>query len=161
MLFLDREPHVLQHGERIGERDRAPDLEELEAQQLLPGFERTVEAHLDAAVVFDAFHLLDVEHRDPRGVGLAVVGAEGFAVAPEQAGAVLLAEVVEQGVVEIVGPRPAHRAHPLLQLGDVVARGVLRIDPDDDVEPGQHRLRQVYGQLECPRRRRSARGSPG
>ena len=147
MLVLDLQTHVLQHRERVGEHHRAaPDLEELEAQPPLRRFERAVEAHLDA-VLPDALHLLHVEHRDPRGVGLAVVGAEGLAVAPEQARAVLLAEGLEQRVVQIVGPGAAHREEAALQVRDVVARGPLRIDVDDEVEPGQHRLRQPHREL--------------
>ena len=86
-------------------------------------------------------------HRDARGVGLAVVGAECVAVALEQARAVLLAERLEQGVVQIVGPGAAHRPQPSLELRDVVDRGALRIDPDDEVEPGQHRLGQAHREL--------------
>ena len=147
LLVLDLEAHVLQHRQRIGEHDRpAPELEELEAQPPLLRFERPIEAHLDAAF-FDALHLLHVEDRDPRRVGLAVVGAERVAVALEQPRAALLAEVLEQRVVQIVGPGAAHRVHPALELREVVARRSLRVDLDDEIQPGQHRLRQAYREL--------------
>ena len=134
-------------GQRIGERDRAAsELEQLEAQPPLLRLQGTVEAHLDA-VLRDALHLLHVEHRDPRGVVLAVVRPERVAVALEQARAELLAEGFEQGVVQIVGPGAAHRPQPPLQLLDVVARGSLRIHADDEIEPGQHRLGQAHREL--------------
>ena len=147
MLVLDLQTHVLQHRERVGEHHRAaPDLEELEAQPPLSRLEGAVEAHLDA-VLLDALHLLHVEHRDPRGVVLSVVGTERVAVAPEQARAALLAEGLEQGVVQVVGPGAAHHVQAALQVRDVVARSALRIDVDDEVEPGQHRLREQHREL--------------
>ena len=105
----------------------ASGLEELEAQPPLLRLQRAVEAHLDA-VLSDALHLLHVEHRHPGGVALAVVGAERVAVALEEPRAVLLAEGLQQGVVQVVGPGAAHRLQAALQVPDVVARRALRVD---------------------------------
>ena len=147
VLVLDLEAHILQHRERVGQRDRpAAELEELEAQPPLPGFERAVEAHLDA-VFLDALHLLDVEHGDPRGIGLPVVGAEGVAIAPEQARTLLLAETVEQRIVQLVGPGAADDMQPLFEVRPVVLRRRSGIGAHDEKEPGQHRFRQAHREL--------------
>ena len=147
MLVLDLEAHVLQHRERVGEHHgTAPGLEELEAQPPLRRLQRAVEAHLDAAFL-DPLHLLHVEHRHPGGVALAVVRAERVAVAPEQAGALLLAEGLQQGVAKIVGPGAAHRLQAALQVLDVVARRALRVDVDDEPDPGQDRFREKHREL--------------
>ena len=147
MLVLDLEAHILQHRQRIGQRDRLPaELEELEVQPPFVRLERAVEAHLDA-VLPDALHLLDIEHRDPCGIGLAVVRAESLAVAAEQARALLLAETVEQGIVQIVRPGAAHDPEPPFQVRKVVLRRMPGIDAHDEKEPGQHRLRQAHREL--------------
>ena len=147
MFVLDLEAHILQHRQRVGERDRpAPELEQLEAQPPFPGFERPVKAHLDA-VLPDALHLLDIEHRDAGGIDLAIVRAEGLPVAPEQAGAGLLAEAVEQGVAQIVRPCAADGPEPPFEVRQVVLRPVPGLDAHDEKQPRQHRFRQAHGEL--------------
>ena len=147
MLVLDLEAHVFQHRQRVGERGGPlPELEQLEAQPPFLGLERAVEAHLDA-VLPDALHLLDIEHGDPGGIGLAVVRAEGLSIAPEQARARFLAETVEERVVQIVGPGAADHAQPPFEVGKVVLRRMPGIDAHDEEQPRQHRFRQPHREL--------------
>ena len=49
--------------------------------------------------------------------------------------------------MQVVGPGAAHRLQAALQVLDVVARRALRVDVDDEVEPGQHRLGEKHREL--------------
>jgi hypothetical protein len=66
----------------------------------------------------------------------------------EQFGAPLLSEVLDQGVVEAVGPRAGGIGEALLDLVGVVVRVLTRLHVDDEVEARQHGLREADVELD-------------
>jgi hypothetical protein len=142
-------PHaqVLEQGQDVGHEQRRPRPVELEPGGPRPALQRLDQVDGDV-VVAQALEPVDVVHRHlGRHVGL-VAGPEGVAVAAEQGQAPLLAVLVDQVVVQVVGPAAHHPGQSLLQVAgpgrparQVGVGHVERVDVDDEVQPGQHRLR--------------------
>ena len=96
--------HVLQQRQNLRERDLITELEQLEPEEVLGLFDGVVEAHLQVVLGFQGLHPLDVRDGRAWQESCAVAGGEGVAVFAEQLGSLLLAELFDQGVVEVVRP---------------------------------------------------------
>jgi hypothetical protein len=82
----------------------------------------------------------DVRERRARYPVGAVGGRKGVAVALEQVLATRLAELVEQGLLEVVGPRARGRHEHDLDLAGVEVGGGARLHVGHEVEPHEHGL---------------------
>ena len=91
-------------GQHLGQGDRAAEAEHLEAALVRPGAQRGVEVQRHGAVLAEALDLADVGDRRARRELLLVALGERLGVAPLQDRGALLAALVDQGVVEVVGP---------------------------------------------------------
>ena len=149
---LDNQPHVLEHGEGIGKRDRLLRAEELEMEHVGSRLERTVEAHRDGvAGTAQALHAVDVVDRHPGVVARLVVGGECLSVAPEACHALLFPAVVEQLVVKVVAPVPGVGAEARLQLGDIHRHRPGRRHPEHEVEAREHGFRELHREVDVDR----------
>ncbi len=132
-VFQDRQ-HVRQCQRRIG-------VVELAVQRALTELrQRLVEAHGQRLGLGQVEHMLHVDHRRMRGEALAVAGREAFREVGEDVGAVGFAEVFHHQRREVVLPRTAGLDHFVLQLLRIDLDAVLRVDPQDQLHAGQHRL---------------------
>ena len=142
-LVVDLHAHVLEEREDVGEQDRLPRAEQLEDEEVVLGLERAVERELEVALRVELLHPLDVEDSRRRREVVAVGGREGVAVRREQLGALLLAELVDQGVLEVVRPGARRLDQALLDLAHVEVRQRPRLGVDDVVEARQDGLGQA------------------
>ena len=69
-------PHPLEHRQAVGQRHRSAQAEQLEAQRVGRGLERTIERHAERLGVGQLVHHFDVGHRGTRREILAVAGRE-------------------------------------------------------------------------------------
>src|SRR6266545_515323 len=117
----------------------------------MPGgrLEWEVEAHVQAAVRVETLDPLDVGDRHARGEIVAIGRRESVAVPPVQARSALLAELLDQRVMEVVGPRARGLGEPCLDRGDVEVAGGSRVCVDYDVESRQHGLRDVRAEVDA------------
>ena len=141
-LVDDPHAHVLQQGQHGGQGERPPGGEQLEAQQPVR-LQGLGQAQRDVGEVLGArLHVGDVGHCGPGREVVAVGGREGASVAAQEAEAPLLAIALEEGLGEVVGPRPGGLGDAGLDDLEVGGGGGAggRVGVDDEVQPGQHRL---------------------
>ncbi len=142
-LVADLDAHVLEHRQHVGEEERLPGPEQLEGKVVQGRLERNVEAHADVAVGVEPLDPVDVEHRLAGREVLPVGAGERVAVPLEERGAVLLAELIREGIAQVVGPGARRLGEPGLDLADVVLRDRALLGVDDHVEAREHRFRDA------------------
>jgi hypothetical protein len=103
--------------------------------------------HRELVPTAESLHPSDVD--DGRGGGVVVLVGRGerIGVAVMQGDPAFLADLVDQRVVQVVGPRAHRRDEPGLDLGDVVLRDRAGFGLDGDVQPGQDRFAHLRGVL--------------
>ena len=142
-LVAHLDAHVLEHRQHVREEERLPGAKQLEREVIEGRLEWDVEAHADVAVRVEPLDPVDVEHRLARREVLAVGAWERLAVPLEERGAVLLAELIREGIAKVVAPGARRRGEPGLDLADVVLRDRALLGVDDHVEAREHRLRDA------------------
>ncbi len=149
LLLLHPQPHVLEHGQGVGEKDRSLGAEQLELQHPLRRLQRPVEAHGERVLVIaERLHLLDVVDGDTRRVVLAIIRAKPPAIAAIKAQPPLLPAAIEQRIAQIVAPVAGDFTEPRLDFRDVVDRVRAWRDANDEVQTGEHRLREAHVELD-------------
>src|SRR5215210_6619098 len=106
-----------------------------------------VEAHLQVVLGFQGFHPLDVRDSRARQEAGAVARGEGVSVLTEQLRSPLLAEVFDQGVVEVVRPGAGRLDDAALDLLLVVFWHLSWLRIDYEVDAREHGLREPYVEL--------------
>src|SRR5215213_3835728 len=107
-----------------------------------------VEAHAHVVLGLELLDLGDVRHGGARQEAVAVAGGEGVAVLAEEIGPLLLAEVLDQGVVEVVRPGAGRLDEALLDGLGVVVWDLVWLRVDDEVEAREHGLREPDVELD-------------
>ena len=149
---LHPQAHVLEHGQRIGQRYRPAGPEQLEVQHVVGRLEGTIETHRDRVVpVPEPLHAVDVVHRHAGVVVGLVVGREGFAVTPETRRPPLLSAVVEKLVVEVVAPVAGERAQTRLQLAHVDVDCFRGRHAEHEVQAREDRFGELHRELHIAR----------
>ena len=148
-LVGDLHAHVLEQRQHVGEGERAAGAEQLRAQHARPRLERAVEADAEALVLRQLLDVHDVGERGARHPVGPVGGGEGVRVAAEQLAAVLLAEILDERLLEIVGPRArgGHEHH--LDLAGVEVRHQAGLHVRHEMEADEHGLGHPRGVVDA------------
>ena len=148
VLILDPQPHVLEHGQGIGQRNRPAGAKQLEVQLVVGGLERPVQAHRKRVRLFaQALQPGHVLHGDTRVVLLAIMRPECVAVAAHQHAPAFFAEVIEQRIGQPVTPLTRQVGHLRLELLVIDFELNPRVHAQLEVKPRQHRFRELYGEF--------------
>ena len=139
------------HPEVVEERQHLRQPERLAAVQLEPGLPRRgpdrgvqqqVQVRSRAAAGLHGLQAREVPDGNVGGHVLLVRLGQRTDPAPAHPDGLALAELRGQAVGEVLLPGPGRRDQALLDGGQVhVGSGAARGEPDDEVQPGQHRLR--------------------
>src|SRR5262249_25894980 len=125
--------------------------EDLERQVAGRRFERKIEAQIEIAVRVEPIDALDVGHGCARSEVVLVRRRKGVAVPPIEVRASLLAELLDESVVEVVRPRPRRLGQLRLDRGDVEIARRTPVRAYDDVQSSQHRLGDARAEVDaCP-----------
>ena len=143
-LVDDLEAHMLEHGQGVGQRNRAVRVIELEADLMLAGLQRAAQAHAD--LLAGGQGLLDHVDVAKRGFGVeafAVAGPEGPLVAPEMGQPALLAMGRDQCILQLVGPGPGGLDDLGLDGVGIKVRNRARPRADEHVGASQRRIAEL------------------
>ena len=146
-LVQHLESHVLEHRQAVGQRYRAAEMEQLEAQCTRRSFERPVQSHGQRRGFAQLGHRPDIRYRIPRGEILAISRGKRGAKAAEVVIAARFAGRFDQRLLEIVLPSPRRGGEARLELAHVEGGNVARRGAHGDQDPRQSRLRQVHIEL--------------
>src|SRR5581483_9446889 len=147
VLGKDLETHVLEHRQRLGQRDRRAVAEQLEAQAVAL-LARAVQRQADVVRVLQAGRGLDVGGGDVRADVLDVARGQRTPVASGELQALLLAVLLHEDVAQLVVP-VAHDVRDLvLEVGDVVLRLLAVLGPDHDVQARERGLADEHRRVE-------------
>ena len=142
-LVGDLYAHVFEQRQHVRQQDRLTGAQQFEREMVSRREERKVEAHCQVADGVELLHALDFENRLARGEVLAVGDRKRIAVALEERAGLFLAELLDEGVAEVVRPRSGRRGEARFELRDVELDDARWVDIDDEVQAGQHRLRDT------------------
>ncbi len=137
------EAHMLEHGQSVGQGDRAVRMVELEADLMLAGLQGTAQAHADLAVGQGLLDHVDVADRGLAVEPLAVAGAEGPVVTAVEGQPALLAMRRNQRVLKLVGPGPCRLDDLGLDGVGIVIGNRPRLGADEHVGTGQRRVAEL------------------
>src|SRR5262249_32655897 len=112
-------------------------------------FDRKIKAHIEIAVRVEPLDALDVRHGCARSEVVLVGRRESVAVPPIEVRASLLAQLLDQDLVEVVRPRPRRLGQPRLERGDVETAGRAPIGASDYVESSQYRLGDARAEVDA------------
>ena len=133
-LVRNLHAHVLEQRQHVGEGEGAAGPEQLRAQHARPGLERAVEADAESLVPWE---LLDVHDVRERGAGHPVGpvgGWKSLRVTAKQLGAALLAELLDERLLEVVGPGARGRHEHHLDLACVEFRHLAGFHVRDEMQ---------------------------
>ena len=139
-LVGDLHAHVLEQRHHVRERERPAGAVELGAQHPRPGLERPVEVDPERVAVLELLDVADVRERRARDPVGAVGRREGVRVAAERELAALLAQLLDERLLEVVDPRAGGRHEHHLDLVRVELGHGRGVDVGHVVEPHQHGL---------------------
>ena len=142
------EAHMLQHRQHVGQRHRRAEAVELEIQRAGVGVDPPVKVHGEGGAAAQFLDALDVADRHIGLERVAISRRKSAAIAVVVRGAVRLAEVLDQRVLEIVGPVATRLDQPLLDIGDVQVARPLGGAVHDEVHPGHGGLAQMGVELD-------------
>ncbi|CRM91320.1 hypothetical protein [Pseudomonas sp. 22 E 5] len=139
-LAQHAQTEVFQDRQHVGQRQRRVGVVELAMQLTLAGdlAKRLVEAHHQWVGFGQAEQVLHVDHRRMRGETLAVTGGKAFREVRQHVGAVGFAEALHHQAGVVVLPAAAGLYHFFFQLQRVDIEAVLRVYPQNQLDPGQH-----------------------
>ena len=126
--------HVLEQGQQVGQSQGRSGAEDLRAQRVRRGLERPVEADRQVVVLGEELDVPDVGKGRARHPVGAVGGGEGLAPLAQHGVAALLTVLVDQGALQVVGPRPRGRHEAQLDLPRVVLGQASGLGVDQEVE---------------------------
>ncbi len=139
---------VFQNRQHIGQRQRRVHVVQLAVQDALADLgQRLVEAHRQGLAFRQVEHVLQVDHRRVGGETLAVARREAGGEVGQDVGALGFAEVLHDQRRIVVAPRAAGLHHFALQLLRVDVDAVFRVDPQNQLHAGQHRLGEERPEL--------------
>ncbi len=109
--------------------------------------QRLIEAHHQRTSVGQRLQVLHVDHGRVRGEALAVARREPFGEVRQHVGALGFAEVLDGQRGVIVLPRTAGLHHFVFKLRGIDIQAHPRIDPQNQLNSGQHRLGEKRPEL--------------
>ena len=114
-LLDHRQPHALEHGQRLGKPHRPAPTCKLEAQLPRTGLDGTVQVHRDLAGRERPLDQREVGGRRAGGEVLAVGRGKGVRVAPREGHRARLVQGAVERLGEVVLPAPRGLGEPLLE----------------------------------------------
>ncbi len=136
MLGQYLQPHVFQHRQRVGKRDRRAVAEQLEAQTVTL-FSRAVQRQADVVGVLEAGRSFHVGGRNVGADLLDVAARQRTAEAIGELDALFLAVLVYQQIAKFVVPVAHDLRDFRFKFRDVVARLVAELGADHQVQTRQ------------------------